>query len=185
MRPTSGTDSAGRAVPTRCLLGATVVVLVIGCASRPGTEGKDTAGGPASCPGPRIFEKRGHLVCLAEEMRARHGARVPPVHAHIAGFRVAGKLAAGEPRYYTILKTAASKALFEDSRYGDETLVLYGRVFVGSAILDVTRCRWIRKGRLYDLFYWCEVCSITSVDPGACACCQGDVEFRERLTSGR
>ena len=39
--------------------------------------------------------------------------------------------------------------------------------------------RWYRDGKLMDVSYWCEVCSIRSVDPGPCFCCQGKVELRE------
>jgi hypothetical protein len=43
----------------------------------------------------------------------------------------------------------------------------------------VSRFQWRRDGKLVDVYYWCEVCSIRGVDPGPCACCQGAVELRE------
>lgn len=134
---------------------------------------------------PVRFEKQGRLVCLAEEMRTHFGARVPPVHDHMLAFRVDGDVPAGEPRYYTILRTHFAKALFEDRRYEKESLVLSGRVYPGSSALDVTRFRWIKDGKLEELFYWCEVCAIKTVDPDRCACCQAEVEFRTRAAVGR
>ncbi len=134
---------------------------------------------------PRAIELRGRLVCLAEEMRTRFDVRVPPVHDHMLGLRVSGDLAPNELRYYSLLRTDFSKALFEDPRYRKEELVLSGRVFPRTALIDVTRFRWIREGELRDVYYWCEVCSIKTLDPGECACCQGEVEFREEKASGR
>ena len=135
-------------------------------------------------PGPTSFEKQGRLVCLAEEMRDHFNARVPPVHDHILAFRVDGDVPTGEPRYYLILRTHFAKALFEDRRYEKETLVLSGRLYPGSSALDVTRFRWVKDGRVEELYYWCEVCAIKTVDPDRCACCQADVEFRTRAVSG-
>lgn len=129
-------------------------------------------------PAPAPFEARGRLVCLAEEMRDRHEAEVAPVHEHLAGFRVEPKEGAGL-RYYSILRTKLSEALFTDKRYQGRDLKLTGRVFPGSAVLEVTKFQWFKDGKLFDPYYWCQVCAIKSFDPGPCWCCQAPVEFRE------
>lgn len=144
----------------------------------------DAPSGGASEPRPKTVELRGRLVCLPEEMARRFKATVQPVHQHVLGLRVDGESKStshSTTRYYTILRTHFSKALFEDPRYRKHTLVVSGRLFPGTAIVELTRFRWIREGALREVFYWCEVCSIKTLDPGPCACCQGDVEFRERV----
>jgi hypothetical protein len=134
---------------------------------------------------PRTFRGRGRLVCLAEEMARLHKAAVQPIHEHVLGFRFAQDGLAPDGavapalRYYTILHTPQSKALFADKRFGGRDLVLIGRTFPGTAILEVSGWRWEREGAWYDVYYWCDVCSIRTADPGPCACCQGDVELRE------
>jgi hypothetical protein len=128
---------------------------------------------------PVAFDARGRLVCLIEEMKERHRAEAPPVHEHLAGFRVEGEVPAGGFRYYTIYRNAFSEALFVDARFKARELRLAGRVFPSTALLEVSRLQWYRDGKLFEVYYWCTVCAIRSVDPGTCACCQGKVELRE------
>ncbi len=121
---------------------------------------------------------KGRIVCLADEMKERWKAEVPPVHEHLLGFKVE-KPAAQAVAYYTLLRTPLSEALFVDKRFEERTLKLTGRAFPGTAILEVASSQWFRDETLFDVYYWCEVCSIQSANPGPCACCQGKVELRE------
>jgi hypothetical protein len=139
-------------------------------------ETQDTEESPDT---PIPFRGRGRLVCLAEEMGARYGAEIQPVHAHVPGFRLERPFAVGL-RHLLILRTAQSEALYVDESFTKHPLILTGRVFPGTGILEVSAWQWERDGRTYDLYYWCEVCSIRGVTPGSCACCQGEVELRER-----
>ena len=125
---------------------------------------------------PTLFEERGKLVCLVEEMKEKYQAQASPIHEHLAGFRVEG--AAGA-RYVTLYRNALSEALFVDKRFKERELRLTGRVFPSSSLLEVSRFQWYRDGMLHDVYYWCEVCAIRGVDPGACVCCQEKVELRE------
>jgi hypothetical protein len=128
---------------------------------------------------PAPFEEQGKVVCLIEEMKEKYQAQAAPGHDHLAGFRVEDRAAAGGARYYALFRNAGSEALFVDKRFKDHVLRLYGRVFPSSAVLEVTRFQWYRDGKLMDVYYWCEICSIRGVDPGPCACCQAKVELRE------
>lgn len=128
---------------------------------------------------PVAFEGRGKLVCLIEEMKEKYQAQANPVHDHLAGFRVEGEPPAGGFKYYTLYRNALSEALFVDKRFKEHELRLTGRVFPSTSLLEVTRFQWYRDGRLRDVYYWCSVCAIKGVDPGACACCQQGVELRE------
>lgn len=124
---------------------------------------------------PVALEERGRLVCLIEEMKEKYRAQASPIHEHLAGFKVDGE----PPRYYTLFRNALSEALFVDKRFKERELRLTGRVFPTTSLLEVSRFQWYRGGKLLDVYFWCEVCAIRGVDPGACACCQGDVELRE------
>ena len=120
---------------------------------------------------------KGRLVCLAEEMAKAHGAAVPPVHEHLMALKLETPKAG--LRYYTLLRTPLSEALFRDPRFRDRDLRLSGRVYPGTALLDVQLFQWWTDGELRDVWYWCDVCSIRGTDPGDCACCQAPVELRE------
>ena len=125
---------------------------------------------------PTAFEGKGKLVCLIEEMKEKYQAQANTIHDHLAGFKVEVD---GAAKYYTLFRNALSEALFVDKRFKDRELRLTGRVFPSSSILEVSRFQWYKEGKLYDVYYWCEVCAIRGVDPGACACCQEKVELRE------
>ena len=38
----------------------------------------------------------------------------------------------------------------------------------------------IRDGRIYELYYFCDVCTIETSFPGPCLCCREDVVLLER-----
>ena len=118
-------------------------------------------------------ELRGRVICLPEEMNRRYGVDLPTGHAHVFGFRTE----AGD--YYTLLRTKLSEALFADGRLRERDLMLKGRTFPGTRILDVTLFRSIHDGAVFDLYYYCDICSIKSVVPGPCMCCREPVELRE------
>lgn len=137
-------------------------------------------GGPKSKGTPSPFAATGRLVSLPAEMKTIFGAEIPPVHEAILGFRLEQQSPAPTLRYYTLLRTPLSEALFADKRFSTRNLHLTGRVFPGSAILELSRFQWFAPDKqLLDVYYWCEVCSIRGVDPGPCACCQAAVELRE------
>jgi hypothetical protein len=116
----------------------------------------------------------GELVCALEELGARHGLRVPPVHQHLLAIRAAnGSL-------HLLVRNSTSEMLFSDSRFQGKPLALTGRSFGAGGLFEVSRTAWIRGEQRFEAYYWCEVCSIDGVNPGPCACCQGPVELRER-----
>lgn len=177
-RPRGAGRFSARRLPAVPLLLATPFLLAWAAAR----EEKPAVREPAEEPAP--VEVRGRLVCLAEEMRDRHGAEVPPVHDHVPGIRAEGAKD-GATEYFTILRTPIAEGLFVDDRFKKVELVLGGRRFPGTAIIEVTRSRWVRDGKLHDVYYWCDVCSIQGVNPASCACCQAPVELREKVVEGR
>jgi hypothetical protein len=162
--------------PSAAAIAAVLACCALGEDAKDGP--KDGARPPTRAAKPEPFEARGKLVCLAEEMAARHGAPVAPVHEHLLGFQVESPTKEGV-EYYAVLRTPIAEGLFQDARFKAHVLVITGRRFPGTALIEVTRTRWVKDGKLHDVYYWCEVCSIRGVNPGPCACCQGPVELRE------
>jgi hypothetical protein len=125
---------------------------------------------------PQPVELRGRVICLAEEMQRLHQASVAAKHEHLYGFKTAdGKL-------YTLLRTRDSEALFLDARLREGELLLKGRVFPNSQIFEPQVLRAVKDGQVFDLFYWCDICSIQMPAPVLCDCCQGPVRLIERPT---
>jgi hypothetical protein len=131
------------------------------------------ASSTAAAPAAHAVELRGRVICLPEAMHALYGTELPAGHAHVYGFH------ASDGAFYTLLRTRWSEALFLDARLRAKDLLLKGRVFAHSHLLDVESFKSIRDGRVWDLYYYCEVCAIKSVSPEPCACCQGPMELVE------
>lgn len=108
-----------------------------------------------------VVELRGKLVPIK-----------PPV-THAAFRTESGEI-------YTLLSNRTSSALFLDTNLQSRTLLLGGRMLPGTRVFEVTRnVRSIREGKVYELFYYCDICSITGIDPGPCMCCRDDVHLIE------
>ena len=123
---------------------------------------------------PQQVELQGRVVCLLEEMHHRFEADLPTDHEHLLGF----KTTQGE--YYTLLQSRMSKALFMDARLREKTLVLKGRVFPASRVLEITgNLHSMKNGQLHELYYFCDICIIKTIAPDPCLCCQAPVELLE------
>jgi hypothetical protein len=131
---------------------------------------------PASPPiePPQQVQLRGRVLCLAEEMHKLHEAPLATQHEHLYGFK------AEDGRYYTLLRTRFSEALFADERVREKDLLLKGRVFPKTQILEVATILSVRNGVVHDLYYYCSVCAIAAVAPGPCECCREPGELVER-----
>lgn len=150
------------------------VVFGFGAADEPKRDGKS-----AAVPTPKEVELRGRVVCLAEEMHRLHEATIPTRHEHLYGFK------SEDGKYYTLLRTKYSEALFADEQVRAKELVLKGRLFPNTQIFETVTLRSLRNGKLCDLVYYCVICEIYAVAPGVCECCQGPTELIEKPSESR
>lgn len=120
------------------------------------------------------MELRGKVVCLAEEMNRLHQTNLPARHEHLYGFKTE------DGKYYTLLRSKYSEALFSDKRLLEKDLLLKGRLFPNSQIFEPMRLRSVRNGVVHDLYYYCAICAIDAVAPDVCDCCQGPTELIEK-----
>ena len=123
---------------------------------------------------PEVVEIHGKIVCLAEEMHTQYKVELTGEHDHLYGVK------AKDDIYYTILRTPLSEALFVDQRLHKKNLIINGRVFPDSHLLEVSRIRSIHEDVIYELYYFCDTCYIRTVAPGNCDCCQAPVVLIEK-----
>ena len=133
-----------------------------------------TPSGPGAPPKPKEIELRGKIVCLAEEMHTRYNAELFGNHEHLYGIKTE------DSEYYTLLRTALSEALFVDNRLHEKELIITGRVFPKTRLLEVIRFASIRDSVVHELYYYCDTCYIRTVAPGNCDCCQAPVVLIEK-----
>ena len=157
-------------------LGALVCALVMTAAVNMEGQNAETAKSQSTKGVGRAEEVRirGHLVCLAEAMHDLYRADLPTDHKHLYGF----KTTKGE--FYTLLHTNLSEALFVDERLHQKTLIITGRIFPKTHLLEAIRLQSVHDGELYDLYYYCDTCAIRAAAPGDCVCCQAPVKLVEK-----
>jgi hypothetical protein len=117
---------------------------------------------------------RGRIVCLTEELQQPYQV-IPDceTRGHIYALKDV------DAKFYPILPVDTAAAVWMDERYRQRELQLTGRLFPQGSFIEVFRFQSWVKDKLHDLYYYCDVCSITSHKPGPCECCQAPVEFRE------
>ncbi|HYV29442.1 MAG TPA: hypothetical protein VFA77_18055 [Candidatus Eisenbacteria bacterium] len=143
-------------------------------AAEPRTEPKPAGVTATNAATPQEIQLRGRVVCLEEEMHRLFQTDLAVQHEHLFGFR------ADDGKYYTLLRTKFSEALFMDQRLREKELILKGRLFPNTQIFEPITLRSVRDGVVYELYYYCTICDIESVSPAPCACCQGPVELVEK-----
>jgi len=125
-------------------------------------------------PRPQEVKLNGKVLCIAEEMKTLYNVELDGEHKHLYGFKT------DKNKYYTLLNTPLSNALFIDKRLHEKDLIINGRVFPNSQLLEVLRFMSIRDGVVHELYYYCDTCYIRTVAPGNCDCCQAPVVLMEK-----
>ena len=116
----------------------------------------------------------GQVVDLNVVLKKQHKVDISTKAGPVWVFKAAdGKL-------FTLLKTRRSLALFDDQRLRGRELIVKGRVFPKTQVLEVTFIQSVRKGVVYDVFYYCDICIIKFLAPGPCVCCREPVVLMEK-----
>ncbi len=123
---------------------------------------------------PKEIKLHGTVVCLAEEMHTHYKVELFGQHEHLYGVKTE------DGKYYTLLRTSLAEALFIDERLHEKDLLINGRVFPKTQLLEVIRFSSIKDGVVHELYYYCDTCYIRTVAPGNCDCCQAPVVLIER-----
>ena len=157
-------------------LGGLIFALVMVAAANMESQNAETAKSHSAegVGGAKEIRIRGNLVCLAESMHDLYRADLPVDHEHLYGFKTT------EGVFYTLLRTNLSEALFADKRLHQKTLIITGRTFPKTHLLEAIRFQTVHNGVLHDLYYYCDTCAIRAAAPGDCVCCQAPVELIEK-----
>ncbi|MEK6302100.1 MAG: hypothetical protein AABO41_15430 [Acidobacteriota bacterium] len=113
---------------------------------------------------------RGRVVCLDSRGRGEV----------VGCTEAAGNFGLVSPdgKRYRFLSTDISTAMFTDPRVRQRELQITAKLFPGDK-LEIVTVQSIREGKLYDIYYFCELCNVRAYAPGPCPCCRAELEFRE------
>ena len=87
-------------------------------------------------------------------------------------------LASGDGKQYRFLSGDVETAIFSDPRVRQRELQITGRLHSADQV-ELVKVQSIKDGKLFDIFYYCELCNIKAYAPGLCPCCRNEMEFRE------
>lgn len=82
-------------------------------------------------------------------------------------------------KLYPLVKDAGARMFFKDASLLNRPMRLTGRLVPGTPFLQVVDIHSIVDGKRHDVYYWCDICTIRTHDPGICDCCGGPLERRE------
>jgi hypothetical protein len=88
-------------------------------------------------------------------------------------------LVTDDNKIYPLIKDDASRMLYKDAQLLNRPVRLTGRLVPGSGLLQVVNIHTFVEGKLHSVYYWCDICTIKTYEPGICACCGAPMEFRE------
>ena len=119
---------------------------------------------------PLLVVMKGRAVCLGEKGQKEEGL-----------FQCSGQrfgFVDKESKLYTFLATDSASAVFADARVRNLDLQITARLHDADR-LELIKFQATRDGKLYDIYYFCEVCNIRAYAPGLCPCCRDELELRE------
>jgi hypothetical protein len=70
---------------------------------------------------------------------------------------------------------------FKDVRLLNRPMRLRAAKVPNSEFLQVISVKSVVKGKLHEVYYWCDICTIKRYEAGICDCCGAPMEFREEL----
>jgi hypothetical protein len=83
-------------------------------------------------------------------------------------------------KVYPLVKDGGSRLFFKDPALLNRPMRLTARLLPGSQMLQVLSARSLIKGEPYEIYYWCDICSIKRGEKmAACECCGGPMELKE------
>lgn len=132
-----------------------------------------TEASSAQVSGPSLTVVRGRAVCYDASGREVTSLFGCPETGGRFGF------ASSDGNLYKFLPGDTMTPVFTDSRVRQSELQLTARLH-GLDQLEIIKVQSIKAGKLYDIFYYCDICSITAYVPGPCPCCRNELEFREK-----
>ena len=118
---------------------------------------------------------KGKVVPLATLLK-KHGARLDQ---DVAPAWLA--LVTEEGKIYPLIKDDGGRMFFKDTRLLNRPMRLTGRLIPGSELLQVINVHSYKGGKLHDVYYWCDICSIRGYWLHKCDCCGGPMDLREEL----
>lgn len=116
------------------------------------------------------FVARGKLVCLDRQQREAFCA----ADQIRQGFKIdSGKI-------FLLKLDKKVITLNQEKRFQTDLFQFTLQKPAGAPDYEILKSQLVRQGRVFDFYYFCPVCNITSFTLGPCMCCQAEMEYHVR-----
>jgi len=88
-------------------------------------------------------------------------------------------LTTDDGKVYPLIKDGASRMFFKDKALLNRPMRVTGRLLPGGQLLQVLEVHSLHKGQPFEVYYWCDVCSIRRGEKNDCECCGGPMILKE------
>src|SRR5262249_54907752 len=88
-------------------------------------------------------------------------------------------LVTAEGKIYPVIKDDGGRRFFKDEKLRNREVRITGKLVAGTDLLQVLSMVGLKNGKAFDLYYWCDICSIKRYEKMQCECCGGPMELRE------
>lgn len=123
---------------------------------------------------------RGKVVFLAEVLEEKHDIKsVPEAHDRTLA------LETPEGKLIPLVEDTRGRAFRVDKRLREMPVELLVRRYAGVPAVQIIRIHEVTKEGLFEVDYWCDICSIAMYELKQCDCCQGPIELRRRKVNGK
>jgi hypothetical protein len=80
---------------------------------------------------------------------------------------------------YPLIKDDGSRMFFKDAALLKRPMRLTGKLLPKSTLLQVLEVHSLKNGKLHEVYYWCDICSIRRFEKNICDCCGGPMVLHE------
>lgn len=88
-------------------------------------------------------------------------------------------LLSDDGKIYFLIKDNGSRLFYKDSTLLNKPVQVTGTLLPGSQIMRVFTVRTVLQGRLHDVYYWCDICTIRRGEKDICECCGGPMNLHQ------
>jgi hypothetical protein len=82
-------------------------------------------------------------------------------------------------KVFPLIEDDGSRMFYKDAKLLNRPMRLTGRLFKDTHLLQVVDVHSYVKGKLCEVFYWCDICSIRRNQKQICDCCGAQMVLRE------
>ncbi|MBY0526529.1 MAG: hypothetical protein K2R98_24250 [Gemmataceae bacterium] len=88
-------------------------------------------------------------------------------------------LVTDDGKVYPLIKDEGSRMFYGEPKLQNRPMRISARLFGDTQLLQVLQVQSVIEGKLHEVYYWCDICTIKRHEKKDCECCGAPMELRE------